>query len=196
MGWPHRRYQHWSVNRRPVRSQLLTHALYEGYRTLLRRGQHPAALLHVTLDPAGVDVNIHPAKLEIRFAQPQAIHALVRDAVSERLADRLPSMAYGDGGRGVGASEDALLMPHGPPQIMPEHEVRAEQTTAREPAAVYEPAPLLTAPLVEPLGQLYQTYIVAVADGSLQIIDQHAAQRSWSRSRGWCRRPSPCRPTS
>ncbi|MEW6324592.1 MAG: DNA mismatch repair endonuclease MutL [Nitrospirota bacterium] len=173
--WPHRRFQYWSVNRRPIRSPLLSHALYDGYASLLRRGQHPAALLHVTLDPAHVDVNIHPSKLEVRFAKPQELHALVRDAVSERLNDRaLPNVAYGDGGRG----EES------------EHEVRAELTTgawpaellARETPAAYAqraPAPsvssLLAEPLIEPLGQLYQTYIVAVVDGALQLIDQHAA---------------------
>jgi DNA mismatch repair protein MutL len=191
--WPHRRFQYWSVNRRPVRSQLLNHALYEGYLSLLRRGQHPAAVLQLTLDPARVDVNVHPAKLEVRFAQPQPIHTLVRDAVADRIH---PSVrpAGAPPASAVGRSPDVAARPV-------ENREMAESfcsstgaaATAppapflREPAAGYDriaprgPAAqaLFTTPIIEPLGQLYQTYIVAVVDGTLEIIDQHAAHERW-----------------
>jgi DNA mismatch repair protein MutL len=194
VSWPHRRFQHWSVNRRPVRSQLLTHALYDGYLSLLRRGQHPAALLQLTLDPAHVDVNVHPSKLEIRFARPQQVHTLVRDAVADRIGQPV---------RPTGLTTASAAGAHSPvlkteersifvsPRVEP-----AAQTGAwplREPAAGYargaadgrvgeaEPAAasLFTTPVIEPLGQLYRTYIVAVIDGTLDIIDQHAAHERW-----------------
>ena len=207
--WPHRRFQYWSVNRRPIRSPLLNHALYEGYLSLLRRGQHPAVVLQLTLDPAHVDVNVHPSKLEIRFARPQLVHTLVRDAVADRIgapqasgADRSPSMAAVRSSVDRGDAQ--------PDQQMGDRE-RNEQSSPimsgpimsglsatgtsllREQAAGYEGgasgeagqraepamASLFTAPIIEPLGQLYQTYIVAVVEGTLEIIDQHAAHERW-----------------
>ena len=194
VSWPHRRFQHWSVNRRPVRSQLLTHALYDGYLSLLRRGQHPAALLQLTLDPAHVDVNVHPSKLEIRFARSQQVHTLVRDAVADRIGQPV---------RPTGSTMASAASAHAPVletgrssmPFNPGLEAAAETGAwpLREPAAGYargeadgrvgraEPADtsLFTESIIEPLGQLYRTYIVAVVEGALEIIDQHAAHERW-----------------
>jgi DNA mismatch repair protein MutL len=207
--WPHRRFQYWSVNRRPIRSPLLTHALYDGYLSLLRRGQHPAVVLQVTLDPAQVDVNVHPAKLEIRFARPQQVHTLVRDAVADRIgspqapvAERPPAMAavpsLNDRGNDQGddrtdnRERDGRSSPvmSGPimsglsptgTSLVRERAAGYEGGASGEAGQRAEPAiaPLFTAPIIEPLGQLYQTYIVAVVEGTLEIIDQHAAHERW-----------------
>jgi DNA mismatch repair protein MutL len=177
LSWPHRRFQYWSVNRRPIRSQLLTHALYDGYLPFLRRGQHPAALLQVELDPAKVDVNIHPSKLEVRFAQPHLVHALVRETVAERI-NGSPSAATADAvpdaQRSSPGTTAAWMTRTWPPDVL----VRDAAADYGRPAD--QPAPassvsLLPDPIIEPLGQLYHTYLVAVVDGELQLIDQHAA---------------------
>ncbi|MBI3620942.1 MAG: DNA mismatch repair endonuclease MutL [Nitrospirae bacterium] len=200
--WPHRRFQYWSVNRRPVRSPLLNHALYEGYLSLLRRGQHPAAVLQLTLDPSRVDVNVHPAKLEVRFAQPQPVHTLVRDAVADRIGAppaqviRQPPGRFSDGAAGPvehRATGGSFFPSTGPAAAGPDaplvREPRAgyariepgESAARPGPMEPMEPtaASLFTASVIEPLGQLYQTYIVAVVDGTLEIIDQHAAHERW-----------------
>ena len=181
VSWPHRRFQYWSVNRRPIRSPLLSHALYEGHASLLRRGQHPAALLHVTLDPAHVDVNIHPAKLEVRFAKPQLMHALLRDAVAERLGVTLrppdgsaPSAAAVEG-RAPLDETAPFTTGAWPPDERAREAAAGYGPMARGSDAGAAPRSLLAEPLIEPLGQLYRTYIVAVVDGALQLIDQHAA---------------------
>ncbi|HXV36638.1 MAG TPA: DNA mismatch repair endonuclease MutL, partial [Myxococcota bacterium] len=76
------------VNRRPVRDRVLQHALVEIYRDLVPRGRYPAAVLFLALPHERVDVNVHPAKWEVRFAEPQAIHQLVRHAVRDAIAAR------------------------------------------------------------------------------------------------------------
>jgi len=76
------------VNGRPVRDRLVRHAVLEAYRDWLPRGRYPVAVLEVTVDPSDVDVNVHPAKWEVRFAEPRMIHSLIRHAVREAMSGR------------------------------------------------------------------------------------------------------------
>ena len=76
------------VNRRPVRDRLLQHALVDVYRDILPRGRFPAAVLFLDISPEEVDVNVHPAKWEVRFTDPRAIHQLIRHAVRAAIAER------------------------------------------------------------------------------------------------------------
>jgi len=76
------------VNGRPVRDRLLRHALVEAYRDLLPRGRFPIGVVFVDVPPEDVDVNVHPAKWEVRFSDPQAIHRAIRHAVRDAMASR------------------------------------------------------------------------------------------------------------
>jgi DNA mismatch repair protein MutL len=76
------------VNGRPVRDRLLRHALIESYRDLLPRGRFPIGVLFAEVDPESVDVNVHPAKWEVRFADPQSIHRTIRHAVRDAMSSR------------------------------------------------------------------------------------------------------------
>jgi len=76
------------VNGRPVRDKVLRHGLLLAYRDLLPRGRFPSAVLFLTLPPAAVDVNVHPAKWEVRFAAPDAVHRLIRRAVRQAMEGR------------------------------------------------------------------------------------------------------------
>ena len=76
------------VNGRPVRDRLVRNALTQAYRDLLPRGRFPIAVLFLEVPPETVDVNVHPAKWEVRFADPQAVHRAIRHAVREAMASR------------------------------------------------------------------------------------------------------------
>src|SRR5205085_2391492 len=73
------------VNRRPVENRTLNHALLEGYHTALMKGRFPVCCLFIEIDPAAVDVNIHPAKREVKFRDERAVRGFVTNAVREAL---------------------------------------------------------------------------------------------------------------
>jgi DNA mismatch repair protein MutL len=82
-----RQDQHIFVNRRPVENRALNFALMEGYHTALMKGQYPVCCLFLEIDPAEVDVNIHPAKREVRFVHERAVRNTVAEAVRQTLLD-------------------------------------------------------------------------------------------------------------
>jgi len=179
------------VNRRPVRDRVLQHALVEIYRDLLPRGRFPAAVLFLEIPPERVDVNVHPAKWEVRFADPRGIHELVRhgvrDAVSARrwLAVDDPSAAAGGAAEGEstpratgvrdGGSSDWVFAEGGDPAGN-----ATEQRTLDAPGFRFEPfrsseaAPAVRFADLRLLGQLLSTYLVLETKEQLLLIDQHA----------------------
>jgi len=100
------------LNGRPVRDRLLWHAAGSAYESLVPRGRYPVYVLMLDLDPSQVDVNVHPAKLEVRFREPHAVHDFVRGSLREALkkagadlpADERP---WTSGGAGGGVREGA-----------------------------------------------------------------------------------------
>jgi DNA mismatch repair protein MutL len=83
------------VNGRYVRDKLVSHALVAGYSTLLMHGRYPAAVVFIEVPPEEVDVNVHPAKSEVRFRRGGAVHDLITRAVMERLRAHTPPAAAG-----------------------------------------------------------------------------------------------------
>ncbi|HSV92836.1 MAG TPA: DNA mismatch repair endonuclease MutL, partial [Desulfobacterales bacterium] len=75
------------VNRRHVRDRVVQHALFQGYSQRLVKGQYPLAVLFITVPYGEVDVNVHPAKNEVRFARPGGVHEVIRRAVAQTLYD-------------------------------------------------------------------------------------------------------------
>jgi len=90
----HRKDQYLFVNQRPVRSPLLSHAVYDAYGSYLMKGEHPFFILFLSIDPAAVDVNVHPMKREVRFQQADPVHEAVRRVIRTTLSfagmDELP----------------------------------------------------------------------------------------------------------
>jgi DNA mismatch repair protein MutL len=178
--------QYLFVNSRPVKDRLLVGALRAAYRDLIARDRHPIAALFLEVPLDEVDVNVHPAKTEVRFRDPAAVRGLivgglrhVLDEESQRSAAREQAAAPVM----WSTSED---MPHADerrdPAWAPDF---AEVTALKEEQRLFEPAPSARAePAVGPVpsfplgvarGQVAATYIVAEAEDGLVIVDQHAA---------------------
>ena len=158
---PARTLDYVSVNSRPIRSRLVSRAVLQGYAELLPVGHFPVAVISLTLDPASLDVNIHPRKLEVRFTDEHRVFATVTRAVREALL----------------GPEALRHIPQAPPDGMRLAEAPGTVATAAGIAEVAPLYPVATGPLppMRLLGQILRTYLVAeVADG-LVLIDQHAA---------------------
>jgi DNA mismatch repair protein MutL len=166
-GRPARTGQHVFVNRRPVASAALRRAVEQGYAQLLPVGRFPVFAVFIEIDPALVDVNVHPRKLEVRFHDEGALFgavartvraalrsvSLVPTAVARPAAGALPPIPAAAGAR------------EGPPLVL----------SAREVAAAYDATAADRLVALRPLGQLLGTYVLAEGPDGLYLIDQHAA---------------------
>src|SRR5919201_289396 len=146
-----------AVNGRPVVSRALGYALEECYAGRLERGRFPIAVLEVRVDPARVDVNVHPAKREVRFHEEGVVFAAVQQVLRAALAGaeayRLP----------VAATAVAAPAPPAPVVHTPRVEIGAE------------PALVAASGLLRPLGQVMDGYLVAEGREGIVLVDQHAA---------------------
>jgi DNA mismatch repair protein MutL len=183
------------VNGRAIRDRLIQHALVEVYRDVLPRGRFPSALLFLELPPERVDVNVHPAKWEVRFAEPQAIHRLVRHAAEAALGARQwlgaaavrrgPAAAGGGPHAAAGEGDWVFARPYGAEPVAGAPGAggtAASAAPARGPeaaAALPGLSPAAGAPVrfgdLRLLGQLLATYLVLETKAGLLLVDQHAA---------------------
>jgi DNA mismatch repair protein MutL len=224
------------VNRRLVRDRLLLHAIHEAYRNILPAGIYPVALLFVTLSCEEVDVNVHPAKIEVRFRHSQFVHDFARDVLRQALGRARPvpsfsapagsahELAPASSGNGAAAAASAgaggpMAAPRAvippmpgdavfgaeefgltPMPLAPEAQrfqfdssgqsmtanaeavgiaERFRQAAAQGATSASPPGemPASAASLAElkPLGQVNASFIVAVNNEGLWIIDQHVA---------------------
>jgi len=90
-----RRWQYIFVNERNVKSPSINHGIYDGYGTFLGKGQHPVFFLNLRIDPTEIDVNVHPAKTEIRFRNNQLVHTILVDQISRALKDGASRRFFG-----------------------------------------------------------------------------------------------------
>ena len=187
---------HLYVNGRPVRDKLLRHAVSQAYRDLLPRGRFPLAVIFLTVPPGSVDVNVHPAKWEVRFANPQAVHQLVRHAIREAmegrgfLAERSDSRRLG--GQGTDRRGWAPVAPKSPAGGVGEGDWLFARDRAGpggelgvEAASNAGGREILGAEgsgegridfgSMRLLGQLQARYLVLEAESGLLLVDQHAA---------------------
>src|SRR3989442_2885955 len=146
-----------------VRDRLLLRAVLDGYASLVMRGRYPIAVLFLGIPPGEVDVNVHPAKLEVRFRSPAAVHQLIVPALRARLA--------------------AALAP--PPAVLAREVAPAHAAPRVDRAPHTAPAAAAQAPLWTPaprgfaslrfIGQIFDGCLLCEGEGRVVLIDQTAA---------------------
>jgi DNA mismatch repair protein MutL len=209
------------VNRRPIRNATVFHAVMDGYGSFLPKGCHPTFVLFLDIEPNRLDVNVHPTKKEIRFAETETLHQLVRQSVRHALSgsEQKGVLGLSQPGLSQTAPEFVPTAERQPVSFMDSHpaaSVSARRQDSRidvsgavslsgiveggqlafahEAAAAYRQA---EKPDIVPFGQILRTYLVAQVGEELQVIDQHTAhervlfQRLW---RGWQSRDIPSQP--
>jgi DNA mismatch repair protein MutL len=194
------------VNRRPVRNGAVFHAVMDGYGSLLAKAHHPTYVLFLDIDPERIDVNVHPAKREIRFADQEAVHRFIRQTVRHAFSgvertlvlDMAPQQAAAASGTSAPLVEKAISggMLSGRKEATADGLPSSQGIDASDPAtlfisersASYTPSQEVS---ILPLGQVLHTYLVAQVGRELHVIDQHTAhervlfQRLW---RMWMQR--------
>jgi DNA mismatch repair protein MutL len=152
------------VNRRWVSHRLLSYAVEEAYRGLLMTGRHPVAVIDIRLPPGEVDVNIHPAKSEVKFRSDADVFRSVQRAVRRSLVAQLP-------------------VPRIEEVVAPYRAVTSEtqklwgrgEVGATAPLTEAAPPLMASLPVLRVVGQAMNKYVVAEGPDGLYLIDQHAA---------------------
>ena len=171
------------INGRPVQDASLSAALIKGYHSLLMVGRYPMAALFLEISPESVDVNVHPTKAEVRFREPDRIFSSMQNAVRRALLAHSPVPGLGD----------ELRWAPGPPQVQFQRAIdpawgmldeppagfegppTANNTTTGSPDSAQPGLPSQHIPLLRPVGQIANAYLVAEGPDGLYLVDQHAA---------------------
>lgn len=185
------------INGRYIRDRVVQHALLEGYRHLLLKGRYPVAVLFLEIDPAQVDVNVHPTKHEVRFREQSLVHDFIATSVRDALREpsRLPSAASMNRTVELPPAQSAdidhqanpsfarqlsvqeSLEAYGPRCDPARDSIRTAPVQAPEPSASIFAEPVSPRPFsaMTVIGQYRRSYIVCQDGDDLVLIDQHAA---------------------
>ena len=158
-----RSYLSFFVNRRWIQSPLLARAVEKAYEGLLMKGKYPVAVINIALPPGWVDINVHPAKREVRFNQEPIIFNAVYGAVRRTLSEYKPVPEFGPSPANI---------------FTPEKYHPGTQWLVRDRPVTVPLIPEISPqgmPILRVIGQLDNTYIITEGPDGLYLIDQHAA---------------------
>lgn len=163
------------VNARYVESTWLRQAVRLGYKDLIPEGFYPIAVLGIDIDPAQVDVNIHPRKLEVKVSDDVAVTVAVRDAVWSAISRQTTDRQFRKA-KALARSEDRgpRIEQRGEPFGATPYpiEVATQPSLATTPES---PTSLALEPPFWVLGQVFDTFMIVIKDDELLIVDQHVA---------------------
>lgn len=183
------------VNQRYIQDRNLSFAVIQAYHTLLPVGRYPIAVLFIDMDPAQVDVNVHPTKAEVRFRQASLVFRAVQRAVVAALNEQAPVARLQPTSlpeeRNTWAQRRQALVQAGQSQESagqlamdiyrqslpraPETPLQGEDSANSAPPIPPAPQSSETLPPLRPVGQIAAMYLVAEGPGGMYLIDQHAA---------------------
>ncbi len=196
---PNRDAQHLFVNGRWVRDKVVLHAIRDALRDQMHGGASPSFVLKLTLDPRAVDVNVHPAKTEVRFRESQAVHQFVRRAVDRAMSGNAASQPAVSAAQKLFGDRVAVEPASGSCSVeatpaqssfasYPPYQARANVGVSERVAEYFfapqsdattasmaKPLPATEFPLGFALAQLHGVYILAQNTAGLVLIDMHAA---------------------
>lgn len=182
----HRQSLYFFVNGRLIQHRALAFALEDAYHSLLMVGRHPMGMVRIEVDPAQVDVNVHPTKAEVKFADERAVARAVQRAAHHALSrqenDVLPAIGFEPIPRAAaGPNQISFRSGYEPIPLDSSQQldsrVRREERDGGEAAVTHdaEPAHPSGVPVLRVLGQIGATYIIAEGPEGMFLIDQHAA---------------------
>jgi DNA mismatch repair protein MutL len=181
--------QYWFINGRSIGDKTLSHAARHAYRDVLFHGRYPAYVLYLSMDPASIDANAHPAKHEVRFRDSRRVHGIVSQSIERALADTRPG-GHGQSPARVAAPAQSgfqqqpmsLATRHGHHAVADALDAYRQLSAAPVPdnaQSSTHPAPVArdsdTPPMGYAVAQLAGIYILAENANGLVVVDMHAA---------------------
>ena len=161
---------HFYINQRPIQDSALASAVVQAYQHYLMVGRYPIVKIFIEIDPSFVDVNVHPTKAEVRFANPNWIFSQLQHAVRRALtaASPIPQIitapAWQPNWNMTNREQESPAFIQPQPLLEPSNRFDNQDTTTKE-----------RIPLLRLIGQIAATYLVAEGPDGLYLIDQHAA---------------------